>query len=249
MLECLPGPVPTKRPCGPLSFGSRVTCCDRRTAGWRRARRPASDFVSECAAPFLGYPSEIGVKLCHCSPAWPHLTPPGCPTDTFFKCVPRGGTWHPHSPKYLRASLTPSSFSSYTIPGSGDVLLATAAHDCSGLITTLLGQCHGPWLVSCLLSKLQLSESAGSSFPKHKSDHAVPFLKTLEGSLCSQEKPILSSNLKGTAPSYTVSLTCPPPPMRTWHLHSFDPCLCCILCFTPAGSQLSTQDLLKCISF
>lgn len=130
MLECLPGPVPTKRPCSPLSSASRVTCCDRRTAGWRRARRPASDFVSERATPFLGYPSEIGVKLCYCSPGWPHLTPPGCPADTFsLKFVPRGGTWHPRSPEYLRASLTPSSFSSCTIPGSGDILLSTAAHD------------------------------------------------------------------------------------------------------------------------
>lgn len=83
MLECQPGPVPTKRPCSPLSSATEtleVTCCDWRTAGWRRASRPASDFVNECDAPFLGYPPDIGVKLCDCSPAWPRLTPPRCPT-------------------------------------------------------------------------------------------------------------------------------------------------------------------------
>lgn len=115
----------TKCPCSPLSSASRVTCCDRedRSDGGGPVG-PASDFVSERATHFSGLPSEIKLGVCYCSPAWPHLTPPGCPTDTFsLKLVSSEEEHgHPCSPQVPQSLFGGPSFLSCTIPGSGDIL-------------------------------------------------------------------------------------------------------------------------------
>ena len=132
-------------------------------------------------------PLTLGLNFCDCSPAWPRLTPPRRPTASPSNLFPEEEHGPLILPKASEPLRLPRPFHLAPSQVLGTHLLPPGLRHCpglcSGLIITLLEQCHSPQLVSCLLSKLQLSESARSSFPKHKSDHAVPSLKTLEGSL------------------------------------------------------------------